>query len=100
MYANKEGKIELLDEVWRSFSKLHELVDFQQASIACAERQGVELPQFKDHTPNSNKVMEDLLDIDEVICTVNTVIIPLRQNKIIKGQTSLVLYRTKMNVAT
>ena len=44
--------------------------------------------------------MEDLLDIDEVIYTVNTVIIPPRQNKIIKGWTSLVLYGTKMNVAT
>ena len=44
--------------------------------------------------------MEDLLGIDEVIYAVNTVIIPPRQNKIIKGQTSLVLYGTKMNVAT
>ena len=44
--------------------------------------------------------MEDLLDIDKVIYTVNTVIIPPRQNKISKGWTSLVLYGTKMNVAT
>ena len=43
--------------------------------------------------------MEDLLDIDEVIHTVNTVIIPLRASRIIKGQTSLVLFGTKMNVA-
>ena len=44
--------------------------------------------------------MENLLDIDEVIHAVNTVIIPPRQNKIIKGQTSLVLYGTKMNMAS
>ena len=44
--------------------------------------------------------MEDLLDTDEVIFAVNTVIIPPRQNKIIKGWTSLVLYGTKINVAT
>ena len=41
MYAMKEGKIELLDEVWRwtknqrLFAKLHELVGFQQAAITC-----------------------------------------------------------------
>ena len=44
--------------------------------------------------------MEDLLDIDEAIYVGNTVIIPPRHNKIIKGQTSLVLYGTKMNVAS
>ena len=73
---------------------------FYQATITCAEKQGIELPQFKDHNPYFNKGMEDLLDIDEVMYTVNTVIIPPRQNKIIKGQTSLVLYGTKMNVAS
>ena len=84
MYAMKEGKIELLDEVWkqtktqRSFAKLHELVGFCQAAIICAEKQGIEPPQFEDHTPYSNKGMEDLLDIDKVIYTVNTVIIPPR----------------------
>ena len=64
---------------------------FCQAAITYAEKQGIELPQFKDHTPYSNKGMEDLLDIDKVMYTVNTVI---------KGWTSLVLYGTKMNVAT
>ena len=44
--------------------------------------------------------MEDLLAIDEVIHAVNTVVIPSRASRIIKGQTSLVLSRTKMNVAT
>ena len=44
--------------------------------------------------------MEDLLDIDEVIFAVNTVVISPRQNKIINGQTFLVLYGTKMNVAS
>ena len=102
----KEGEIELLDEVWkrtktqRSFAKLHELVGFHQAAITCAEKQRIELPKFEDNTPYSNKGMEDLLDIDKVICVVNTVIIPPRQNKIIKGWISLVLYGTKINVAT
>ena len=44
--------------------------------------------------------MEDLFDIDEVIYVVNTVVIPPQQNRIIKGRTSLVLFGTKMNVAT
>ena len=70
---------------------------FQQAAIAWAKEQGVEPPEFEDHTPYSNKAMEDLLDIDEV---VNTVVIPPWQNRIIKGWTSLVLFGTKMNVAT
>ena len=43
--------------------------------------------------------MEDLLDIDEVIHTVNT-IIPQRASRIIKGQISLVLFGTKMSMAT
>ena len=53
MYAMKEGKIELLDEVWkqtktqRSFAKLWELVGFCQAAITCAEKQGIEPLQFK-----------------------------------------------------
>ena len=91
MYAMMEGEIELLDEVWRqtktqrSFTKLDELVGFRQAAITCAKKQGVEPPQFEDHTPYSNKRMEDLLDTDEVIHAVNTVVIPPRQNKIIKG---------------
>ena len=44
--------------------------------------------------------MEDLLDIDEVIYVVNTVVIPPWQNRIIKGWTSLVLFGTKINVVT
>ena len=57
MYAMKEDEIELLDEVWkqtktqRSFAKLRELVGFCQAAITCTEKQGIETPQFKDHTP-------------------------------------------------
>ena len=45
----------------------------------------VEPPEFEDHTPYSNKAVEDLLDINEVIYAVNTVVIPPRQNRIIKG---------------
>ena len=44
--------------------------------------------------------MEDMLDIDEVIHAVNTLVIPPRASRIIKGWTSLVLFGTKMNVAT
>ena len=44
--------------------------------------------------------MEDLLDIDEVIHAVNTVVIPPRASIIIKSQTSLVLFGTKMNMVT
>ena len=84
----------------RLFAKLHELVGFQQASITCVKERGVEPPQFEDHTPNSNKGVEDLLDINEVIHTVNTVVIPPRASRIIKGRTSLVLFGTKMNVAS
>ena len=73
---------------------------FQQAAIAWAKEQGVEPPEFEDHTPYSNKAIEDLLDIDKVIYMVNTVVIPPWQNRIIKGWTSLVLFGTKMNVAT
>ena len=44
--------------------------------------------------------MEDLLDIDTFIHAVNTVVIPPRSSRIIKGWTSLVLFGTKMNVVT
>ena len=40
------------------------------------------------------------MDIDKLIHAVNTVIIPPRTNKIIKCQTSLVLFGNKMNVVT
>ena len=43
--------------------------------------------------------MEDLLDID-VIHAGNTVVIPPRASRIMKDQTSLVLFGTKMNMAT
>ena len=75
MYAMKEGEIELPDEVWkrtktqRSFAKLHNLVGFCQAAITCAEKQGIDPPQFKDHTLYSNKGMEDLLDLLMKSCT-------------------------------
>ena len=102
----KEGEIELLDEVWRQtknqrlFAKLHELVGFLQAAITCTKKGGVEPPQFEDHTPYSNKGMQDMLDIDEVIQAVNSVVIPPRASRIIKDWTSLVLLETKINVVT
>ena len=41
-----------------------------------------------------------MLDINEVIHVVNMVVIHPRASRIIKGWTSLVLFGTKMNVAT
>ena len=101
MYTIKEGEIELLDEVWRwtknqrLFAKLCQLGRFKQATITCTKKQGVEPPQFEDHTPYFNKGMEDLLDINEVIHAVITVVIPPRTSRIIKGWTSLVLFSQK-----
>ena len=57
-------------------------------------------PEFEDQTPYSHKAIQNLLDIDEVIFVVSTVFVPPQQNRIIKGWTSLVLFRTKMNVVT
>ena len=104
--ALKEGKIEMLDSVWkrvknnRSLSKLQEEVGIREAMVQVAKAAGQEPPKFKDHMPYSNWGMEDLLELDELASTMRMVIIPLRLNKTIKAHTPLVLMGTSMNVMT
>ena len=45
--------------------------------VQIAKVAGEETPEFKDHTPYSNKGMEDLLELNELASTVRTEIIPL-----------------------
>ena len=76
--AMKEGEIEMLDNTWkrvknnRSHTKLREEVGFQEAMVQVAKATGEEPPEFKDHTPYSNKGMEDLLELNELASTVRT----------------------------
>ena len=56
--------------------------------------------EFEDHTPFSNKGMEDLLKLNELVSTVRTEIIPPQSNKTIKAWTPLVLMEVCMNVMT
>ena len=44
--------------------------------------------------------MEDLLELDELVSTVRTEIIPPQSNKTIKARTPLVLIGVRMNVMT
>ena len=80
--AMKEGEIEMLDNIWkrvknnRSLTKLREEVGFQEAMVQVDKAAGEEPPEFKDHTPYSNKGMEDLLELNELASTVRTEIIP------------------------
>ena len=55
---------------------------------------------FKDHTPFSNRGMKDLLELDELVSTVQTEVIPPRSNKTIKVCTPLVLLGVRVNVIT
>ena len=64
--------------------------------VARAARE--EPPEFEDHTPYSNKGMEDLLELNELASTVRTEIIPPQSNNTIKARTPLVLMGTHMNV--
>ena len=102
--AMKEGEVDMLDNVWKqvknnhSLSKLREKVEFWQAVAQIAEETGEKPPEFKDHTPFSNKGMEDLLKLNELVSTVRTEIIPPWSNKTIKAQTLLVLMGVCMNV--
>ena len=68
--------------------------------VQVAKASGEEPPEFKDHTPYSNKGMEDLLELNELASTVRTEIIPPQSNKTIKAQTPLTLMGTCMNVIT
>ena len=80
--AMKKGQIEMLDNIWkriknnRSFTKLREEVGFQEAMVQVDKAAGEEPPEFEDHTPYSNKGMEDLFELNELASTVRTEIIP------------------------
>ena len=103
--AMKEGEIDMLDNIWkqvknnRSLSKLRE-VGFQQAVTQIAEATGEKPPKFEDHTSFSNRGMEDLLKLKELVSTIRTEIIPPQSNKTIKARTPLVLMGVPMNVMT
>ena len=78
----KEGEIEMLDSVWkrvknnRSLSKLQEEVGIQEAMVWVAKVTGQEPSKFEDHTPYSNRGMEDLLKLNELVSATKTEIIP------------------------
>ena len=104
--AMKEGDIKMLDNIWKrvknnwSLTKLREEVGFWEAKVQVAKAAGEEPPEFEDHTPYSNKGMEDLLEMNELAITVRTEIIPPQSNKTIKAWTPLVLMGTHKNVLT
>ena len=104
--AMKEGEIDMLDNIWKqvknnhSLSKLREKVGFWWAVAQIAEETGEKPPEFENHTPFSNKGMEDLLELNELVSTIRTEIIPPQSNKTMKAQTPLVLMGLHMNVMT
>ena len=68
--------------------------------VQVARATGQEPPKFKDHTPYSNRGMEDLLKLNGLVSATKTEIIPPELNKTIKARTPLVLMGTSMNVMT
>ena len=66
--------------------------------VACTT--GQEPLMFEDHTPYSNRGMEDLLKLNEVASAIKTEIILPQLNKTIKAHTPLVLIGTSMNIMT
>ena len=102
----KEGEMEMLDSVWErvknntSLSKLQEEVGIRKAMVQVAHATGQEPPKSEDHTPYSNRGMEDLLKLNEVASAIKTEIIPPQLNKTIKACTPLVLMGTSMNIMT
>ena len=49
---------------------------FQKAITQIAEMTGEEPPECEDHTLFSNQGMEDLFELDELVSTVRTKVIP------------------------
>ena len=104
--AMKEGEIDMLENIWKQvknnhfLSKLREKVGFWWAVTQIAEETGEKPSEFEDHTPFSNKGMEDLLELNELVSTVRTEIIPPQSNKTIKAQIPLVLMGVCMIVMT
>ena len=58
--APKKGELEMLDSIWKR-------VRMQEALIQVAKAAGQEPPEFKDHTPYSNRGMEDLLKLNLLV---------------------------------
>ena len=85
--------MEMLDSIWkrvknnRSLLKLQEEVGIREAMVQVACTTGKEPAMFKDHTPYSNRGMEDLLKLNEVASAIKTEIIPPQLNKTIKACT-------------
>ena len=79
---------------------MREKVGFWWAVAQIAEETGEKPPEFEDDTPFSNKGMEDLLELNELVTTIRTEIIPSQSNKTIKARTPLVLMEVHMNVMT
>ena len=67
---------------------MREKVGFRQVVAQIAEKTGEKPPEFGDHTPFSNKGIEDLLKLNKLVSTVRTEIIPPRSNKDHKGLNS------------
>ena len=59
-----------------TLSKLREEIGFQKAMMQVAEAIGEEPLEFEDHTPFSNRGMKDLLELDELVSTIQTEVIP------------------------
>ena len=103
--ALEEGEIEMLDSIWkrvknnRSLLKLRE-VGIREAMVWVACTTCQEPPKFEDHTPCSNRGMEDLPKLNEVASAIKTEISPPQLNKTIKARTPLVLMGTCMNIMT
>ena len=68
--------------------------------VQVARATGQEPPKFEDHTPYSNRGMEDLLELSELVSATKTEVIPPHLNKTIKACTPLVLMGTSMNMMT
>ena len=72
----------MLDSVWkrvtnnRSLSKLQEEVGIHEAMVQVAKAAGQKPPKFEGHTPYSNWGIEDLLELNELVSTTRTEIIP------------------------
>ena len=80
--AMKEEEIELLDSIWkqvknnRSLLRLQDEVGLWEALVQVTKATGEESPEFENHSPYSNQGMGDLLELNGLISTAQTEIIP------------------------
>ena len=82
----------------QSLLKLREEVGIREAVVGVAHATGQKPTEFEDHTPYSNRGIEDLLKLNKIASATRTEIILLRSNKTFWARTPLVLMGTKMNV--